>query len=420
MSLKINFYLESRQGNEKNLPINLLVWFDGLRLKYYTGFRIDGCKREGCEHKKCKTKWNYEDQEVKPNNLNEDGLTASFINKKLNKLKSDAASIYNEYENSKKPLTVEVFRNELKIRNDKLLKKAEKQGVNYYFELYKSLKSISPGRLKQVDVTFRHFTRFLVNDRDINSITHETISLFENYLKESDNKGHNTISSNLQRLRAFFMFAEQKDWIKTNPFKKYKVEGERYGRPIALTKNELELLYTKDLTGIPLYDQIRDLFVFQCCIGCRVSDLMRLTKANIINGFIQYVPTKTKDENPAPVSIPINDKARAILDKYSDSDTLLPFLSDVKYNLYLKDLFSHCKLKRQVIRLNPLTGIEESVSLAKIASSHLARRTFISILHKKVKDSVIASMTGHVKTSKAFARYYDIEDEQKTEVINLI
>ena len=184
MSLKINFYLESRQGNEKNLPINLLVWFDGLRLKYYTGFRIDGCKREGCEHKKCKTKWNYEDQEVKPNNLNEDGLTASFINKKLNKLKSDAASIYNEYENSKKPLTVEVFRNELKIRNDKLLKKAEKQGVNYYFELYKSLKSISPGRLKQVDVTFRHFTRFLVNDRDINSITHETISLFENYLKE--------------------------------------------------------------------------------------------------------------------------------------------------------------------------------------------------------------------------------------------
>ncbi len=408
MSLKINFYLESRQGNAKNLPINMLVWFDGYRLKYYTGYRID------------LKKWDKEDQEVKKNNLNENGQTASFLNQKLTNLKNEAAKVYNDYDALKKSLTIENFRNELKAVDNKNIKKVNEKSINHCFEIYKSQIAVSYGTLKMINVLFNHFQTFLKTNKDINDITHETLVLFENYLSASKNKGHNTIVSNMKRLRAFFKFAERKEWIKINPFKKYKVESEKYGRPIALTKNELELLYNKDISDNPKLDKTRDIFIFQCCIGCRVSDLMRLTKANIINGFIQYIPTKTKEESPNSVSVPINDKAKQILNKYSGSDTILPFINDVKYNLFIKELFNHCELTRQVIRLNPLTGIEESKSLADIASSHLARRTFISILHKKVKDSIIASMTGHKKDSKAFSRYYDIEDEQKTEIINLI
>ena len=40
----------------------------------------------------------------------------------------------------------------------------------------------------------------------------------------------------------------------------------------------------------PGLDVQRDIFVFQCFIGCRVGDLMKMTKANIINGAIEYVP----------------------------------------------------------------------------------------------------------------------------------
>ena len=50
----------------------------------------------------------------------------------------------------------------------------------------------------------------------------------------------------------------------------------------------------------------------------------------------------------------------------------------------------------------------------------MARKTFIGNLYKKTKDSVICSMTGHVQGSKAFSRYYNVEDEQKNEAINLI
>jgi hypothetical protein len=54
-----------------------------------------------------------------------------------------------------------------------------------------------------------------------------------------------------------------------------------------------------------------------------------LTKSNIINGSIEYIPRKTKDELPIVVRVPLAAKAKAILDKYDIPDgSLLPFISD--------------------------------------------------------------------------------------------
>ena len=59
--------------------------------------------------------------------------------------------------------------------------------------------------------------------------------------------------------------------------------------------------------------------------------------------------------------------------------------------------------------------------LCDITSSHIARRTFIGNLYKKVKDpNIIASMSGHIEGSKAFARYRQIDDDIKQSVIDLI
>jgi hypothetical protein len=77
-------------------------------------------------------------------------------------------------------------------------------------------------------------------------------------------------------------------------------------------------------------------------------------------------------------------------------------------------------LDRTVIRLNPLTREEEAVKLCDIASSHLGRRSFVGNLFGKVDTSIITSMTGHVKDSKAFGRYYSVNDElKKNALLNL-
>ena len=67
------------------------------------------------------------------------------------------------------------------------------------------------------------------------------------------------------------------------------------------------------------------------------------------------------------------------------------------------------------------TNEEVKLPVNEIASSHLARRTFIGNLYKKVKDpDLIGLMSGHVEGSRAFARYRAIDDEMKIELVNLI
>lgn len=167
----------------------------------------------------------------------------------------------------------------------------------------------------------------------------------------------------------------------------------------------------------------RDIFIFQCLIGCRVGDLIKLTKDNIVNGVVEYIPHKTKDGRPVTVRVPLNRTAKAILDKYSNlkCEKLLPFISAQKYNDAIKKCFKAAGLDRIVTRLNTVTREPEQKRLYEIASSHLARRTFVGNLYKKVQDpNLIGALSGHVEGSKAFARYRDIDDDLKRNTVELL
>ena len=65
--------------------------------------------------------------------------------------------------------------------------------------------------------------------------------------------------------------------------------------------------------------------------------------------------------------------------------------------------------------LDSATGKEIKQPINEIASSHMARRTFIGNLYRRVKDpNLIGKLSGHVEGSKAFARYRDIDKEHIT------
>ena len=78
-----------------------------------------------------------------------------------------------------------------------------------------------------------------------------------------------------------------------------------YGTPFYLTKDEWKQLYQTKFPDNQGLDVQRDIFVFQCFIGCRVGDLMKMTKTNVINGAIEYVPRKTKEGGPYTVRVPL-------------------------------------------------------------------------------------------------------------------
>ena len=93
--------------------------------------------------------------------------------------------------------------------------------------------------------------------------------------------------------------------------------------------------------------------------SCRVSDLYRMTKLNVVNEAIEYIPKKTKEGNPVTVRVPLNDKAKEILERHKEyKGKLLPFISEQKYNDAIKKIFKLAGVDRIVTILDPLTHNE--------------------------------------------------------------
>ena len=236
-------------------------------------------------------------------------------------------------------------------------------------------------------------------------------------------RGKNTIIDCFCRMRTFFLWCYDKKKTKNRPFDNFRIDECTYGTPIYITLEERDKLYDKDLSEHGQVEIQRDIFIFQSLIGCRVGDLYRMRKQNIINGAIEYIPRKTKEGNPITVRVPLNDKAKAILDKYKDleGDKLLPFISEQKYNDAIKKAFELAEINRIVTILDPLTNEEVKKPLYEVASSHMARRTFIGNIYKKVKDpNLIGALSGHKEGSKAFSRYREIDEEMKKELVSIL
>lgn len=71
--------------------------------------------------------------------------------------------------------------------------------------------------------------------------------------------------------------------------------------------------------------------------------------------------------------------------------------------------------------INPLTGDEEKKPIYEVASSHMARRTFVGNIYKQVKDpNLVCKLSGHKEGSKAFARYRDIDDDMAKELVSIL
>ena len=260
--------------------------------------------------------------------------------------------------------------------------------------------------------------------------------LFKQMIDEQPNgirKGHsdievrglNTIVTLMKKLRSFFSWCYEKGKTKNRPFDGVKIGSEKYGTPYYISPSERDQIANTTMPTQHLETQ-RDIFVFHCFVGCRVSDLVKLTKDNITDGVLIYTPHKTKDDGEQAVQarVPLHPKAVELINKYKGKDKkgrLFPFISAIKYNVAIKEIFALVGITRKVEVRNAKTGEMELRPINELASSHIARRTFVGNAYKQVADpNIIGKMSGHVEGSKAFARYRDIDDETLKDVISKI
>lgn len=236
-------------------------------------------------------------------------------------------------------------------------------------------------------------------------------------------RGQNSVADMMLRFRSFIIWANDNGYTSNNPFKHFTIGEIVYGTPIYITNRERNRLLETDLSDNKELETQRDIFVFQCLIGCRVSDLYKMTYKSIIDGAIEYIPRKTKEDRAITVRVPLNDTAKRLITKYQDYErgSLFPFNTEQDYNRKIKEAFKRAGLDRMVTVLDQQTREEIQKPLYEVASSHMARRSFIGNIYKKVKDpNLVGALSGHKEGSKVFARYRTIDDDMKKELIGML
>ena len=228
-----------------------------------------------------------------------------------------------------------------------------------------------------------------------------------------------TVVHDLKLLQAFFAELENTDEIRRSPFRKISMEKRRilmhvmYDAPIFLRCEELKRVMK---SSVPMKLQwAKNIFVLNCAIGCRISDLLRLSMANIAMSddgipYVHYMPSKTArlQSTNLEVTTPLIEPAVNII-----NSTGLKLMGQnlhygkQRYNKALRDLLKFCDITRQVSLFNPESGNNEYRPLCEVASSKLARKTHIDMLNKVQINYYAAGL--HRAGSDAVFRYTNLE-----------
>lgn len=265
-------------------------------------------------------------------------------------------------------------------------------------------------RYKTSQEHIKHFIqyKYKVNDLLLSELSYSFATDYEFYLKTVQECSHNTAVKYIKNLKAVLNFALSQEWIENNPLNRYKAKLDRIEKEY-LNESELKIIESKEISNSRI-DEVRDIFVFCCYTGLSYSDVEKLTKQNIvigINGQSQINIRRTKTDVTA--KIPLLDKAKAIIQKYSTHEEciyhnkLLPVKSNQKHNAYLKEIADICNLTKKL-------------------TTHIARHTFATLmLTKGASIETVSSMLGHtnIKTTQIYGKIIAEKVTFEMESINM-
>jgi len=161
---------------------------------------------------------------------------------------------------------------------------------------------------------------------------------------------------------------------------------------------------------------VRDIFCLCAFTGLRYSDAAALRPCDIVNDTIYIVTQKTSD----PISIPLNEYSRAILDRYRTGHTrLLNAPSNQAANRLLKDAAILAQFDRPVRQVfyRGNQRCEEEQLMFEDFSTHYARRTFIvHSIRLGIPAEVVMRFTGH-SDYEAMKPYIAIVDDLKRDAM---
>lgn len=263
--------------------------------------------------------------------------------------------------------------------------------LDRYYKHKQSVLSIKASTLQQIKATFALLKEYRPA-AEIADINREFAEGFTAFLISSGLL-NSTINKHHKNVKAFCNWIYSHDITGTN-LGKYFVNLKAQEKPIiALTLAEVETLENAKLKTS--WSKVRDLFLFSCYTGLRFEDLAQVSKQKVSDNVLTIRQQKTN----ALISIPLLTSAIAILQRYHYE---LPRISNQKANEYLKEIFKHLELDRDVIVRKHEDSYEP---LSKAVSFHVSRKTFVTLaLSKGIPSKIVQAISGH-KDDQIFNSY---------------
>jgi len=362
--------------------------------------------------------WDFQNRQ--PNNLtgrSKDAEIQRTVKKQIDRYSNFFTEIINRYKNSNQEIDIDIVRSEF----DKHFKKV-KSISNKFFDVYdifitekkndKSDNANSESTIKRYEYNKTILEDFKSHENynlHFNKLNQEFYNSFLNYCITTRKHSANTLRRNVGLLKTFLNWALEKNYTYNSEFKNFKSPRSQITDEIALTLEQVKEIYNADLSNKPRLERVRDLFVFGCSTGMRISNYSKVCKNDIEDGYIKVNDKKNKEKQ---LKIPLNDFSLEILEKYN---YILPSISTQKFNDYVKKVFEELKFKQNIKKTTRVGNefIEVVQPFYDRISSHTARRSFITIMkNKKIPDKVIMGFTGH-KSLEVFNKYYKPNEEDK-------
>ncbi len=295
----------------------------------------------------------------------------------------------------------------------------------------KKNKPVSKGTIKAYKTTSNKLRRFeeyrRVVDKEkslrikIKEVDDSFFYRFKTFLMDEYKNGINTVRGELKQLKSMLYEAQRQGLKVDSSFKRVKIIYAKTNH-FSITYEEFNKVYELDVSENVRLQNVKDIFVIGFFTGLRISDILRLNTSMITSdNCIRIKPKKTDD---VVVLIPISKQVQEILDRRNGA--FPRSISDVKFNLYLKELTKLSGLNRlvevdkafveeaknfegKVVKIRK--SIRGEYPIHEVISSHVMRRSFCSYFYGKLDTLTIMRISGH-STEKQFLDYVRITPEE--------
>lgn len=433
---KPKFYLEPRKKDNDVQAINMFYSFNGYRLQYYTGIRVN-IKSFRPESNKSNT--------IKP--IRSTSQFAESNNNKLMDMAADAVSIVSKAKGDElnpnyvreqldkiyKPKTNTQNSSEIKVEHTflslfekiiddtingkRLINSGRNSGSRYTRNTYKNYK-ITLSAIKRY-MRYNNISTLLLDE-----INRDFYEDFRSYCYNVENKEKSTFGGYIKDIKTI-MVESNTPHFKAKDFIIPSYEADT----LYLTDAQIDKIAALDFSngskihtykrgdqifnvGFSTLEKVRDLFLIGAWSGQRFSDFNKLDVQSIDGNFIKLKQLKTGNR----VAIPIMSKLRHILNKYPDK---FPTISNQKFNEKIKVVAELAGLTENRKIINTKGNIESEIvkPLYSMVSSHCCRRSYATNMFKAgVPPMLIMSATSH-RTETSFLKYIRATNDDKAKLL---